>query len=207
MTDAAPALLTLREACARLAAYKSPHQLFNSAETSAFLGVSNEQLRSMVDRGEIPYVNVSMSSRRLLRFRLDDIWRKLHEGAPEPKTASAQFRSERARLAGEANAAKHYFTAPRPRVERIEEPHVYVIGFDKFVKIGFTAVSTESRIKAMQTAVPMPLKVYAQFACPFGTEEKLHERFAIYRTNGEWFLKRGDLAEWIKGGCSLDGIE
>jgi hypothetical protein len=74
---------------------------------------------------------------------------------------------------------------------------VYVVGFDNYVKIGFSA-NVAVRIAQVQQGLPMPLTVYATFENKTRRDElNLHAQFAPYRSFGEWFIKNGDLAEWI----------
>ena len=75
---------------------------------------------------------------------------------------------------------------------------VYIIGFGSYVKIGITT-NLDARMSQLQT--PEPVKLYALLEGWAREEQTLHGRFAEYRTFGEWFEKKGDLAEWIDGGC------
>jgi hypothetical protein len=83
---------------------------------------------------------------------------------------------------------------------------IYVIGFADYVKIGISA-DLDKRIKALQTAIPEKLTVYATIDAGenYGDlEMALHARFAAFRRNGEWFSKEGELADWIAAGCPID---
>jgi hypothetical protein len=82
---------------------------------------------------------------------------------------------------------------------------VYVIGFDKYVKIGITQRDVQYRIAGIQTGCPEKLEIYAVLPGDLFLERSLHERFASLRRNGEWFLREGALAEWIAGGCKEAG--
>lgn len=65
-------------------------------------------------------------------------------------------------------------------------------------KIGYTAVSIDSRLSGLQTGSPIPLRV----ACFIrggdrDTEALLHGRFASDRVHGEWFKGSARLLEYI----------
>lgn len=79
---------------------------------------------------------------------------------------------------------------------------VYVVGFDQYVKIGWSE-SLADRLRNLQLALPVKIKVYASFTCAKVNERILHQRFRKYRTRGEWFRHEGEVADWIKGGCRL----
>jgi excisionase family DNA binding protein len=81
------------------------------------------------------------------------------------------------------------------------EDRVYVIGFAKHVKIGFTRGPIENRMASIQTSCPQKLRVYGSFSGSKDVEHQLHHHFAAYNTNGEWFHRSGALAEWIGAGC------
>ncbi len=83
-------------------------------------------------------------------------------------------------------------------VER--EPTVYVIGFGAYVKIGFST-DLPGRMLDLQEHAPAELTLYASFPGTIADERALHARFKGCRLRGEWFLKRGKLAKWIKEGC------
>jgi hypothetical protein len=48
---------------------------------------------------------------------------------------------------------------------------------------------------------PEPVKLYALLEGWAKEEQTLHQRFAEYRLQGEWFRREGELAAWIDGGC------
>jgi hypothetical protein len=80
---------------------------------------------------------------------------------------------------------------------------VYVLGLGPYVKIGFTAVGIEKRVKYLKIGMPETPRV---LGAPNGTpadEMALHKHFAGYRLSGEWFRNEGAVAEWIGKGCSL----
>lgn len=74
---------------------------------------------------------------------------------------------------------------------------VYFIGGDEgAIKIGYS-VCPESRLRAIQSCSPIPLRILAR--CP-GNEEKegaYHFQFAEYRLHGEWFERHPDLLREI----------
>lgn len=77
---------------------------------------------------------------------------------------------------------------------------VYVIGFDQYVKIGFST-DAPSRIRALQDGVPIALKIHAVLRGTQKDERNLHRRFESYRARGEWFRLEGELKLWIESGC------
>ncbi|CAN0478864.1 unnamed protein product, partial [Phaeothamnion confervicola] len=52
-----------------------------------------------------------------------------------------------------------------------------------------------------QLQTPEPVHVYALLDGWRREELALHGRFAEYRLQGEWFLKKDALADWIDQGC------
>lgn len=72
-----------------------------------------------------------------------------------------------------------------------EKPgHVYFIGTElllgKSVKIGFS-VTPEKRLRMLQTASPVRLKLLATMAGNMATERQLHSKYRGQRETGEWF--------------------
>jgi hypothetical protein len=66
------------------------------------------------------------------------------------------------------------------------------------IKIGYTFDKADRRVKELQTASPVPLRL---LACMTGTaddEEALHERFAADRLCGEWFKPNDELLALIE---------
>jgi hypothetical protein len=65
---------------------------------------------------------------------------------------------------------------------------VYFIRQGAFVKIGWTRRSPMERLHDLQGASPVPLEMIGVLPDKgVGDERSLHERFAAYRTLGEWF--------------------
>lgn len=78
---------------------------------------------------------------------------------------------------------------------------IYIVGFDSYVKIGFSS-KVHIRIGQIQRGVPVILTVYSVLENKTRRDEiDLHERFADLRTFGEWFRLGGELRVWIDGGC------
>lgn len=75
---------------------------------------------------------------------------------------------------------------------------VYVVGFDRYVKIGFSA-NVDVRIAQIQQGLPVPLTVYATFNNTTRRDEiSLHHQFSAHRVMGEWFKVAGHLEDWIE---------
>lgn len=91
-------------------------------------------------------------------------------------------------------------TGPLPNYLRDDRRGVYVIGYDQYIKIGITK-ALKARMGTLQTSAPGELKLHALLDGWMKEEKALHQRFAEYRLQGEWFLKKGELSEWIDGGC------
>jgi T5orf172 domain len=87
---------------------------------------------------------------------------------------------------------------PVPTYKTPPRKGVYVVGFGPYVKIGVT-INIDIRIAALQT--PEPVRLFALIEGWTKEERALHARFAEYRLQGEWFLRKGELAEWIDRGC------
>lgn len=96
---------------------------------------------------------------------------------------------------------------PRGRYKRAtyKGSTIYLLGFDRWVKIGFTTSSVQKRAEAIQTGLPFKLEIIATLAGTPDIERQLHRRFAAYRAQGEWFSREGDLAAWIDAGCPNGG--
>lgn len=69
---------------------------------------------------------------------------------------------------------------------------VYLIGTieDGPVKIGFTAVSVERRLQALQIGYPVRLHVLATIEADIIGEKQLHKHLRKFRMMGEWFGPR-----------------
>lgn len=105
----------------------------------------------------------------------------------------------------EARLREFALTFKRPKRPNPLYPvgDIYVVGFQSYIKIGFTG-DRKKRLGQLQSGIPVKLVIYKiieNIAREF--EERLHERFAAYRLEGEWFRKEGDVAAWIKAGCPL----
>lgn len=68
--------------------------------------------------------------------------------------------------------------------------YVYFIGPEwgqKRIKIGHTRSGIASRLAALQTGSPYPLRIYAYMEGGQDFERVLHDTFAPLRLHGEWF--------------------
>ena len=74
---------------------------------------------------------------------------------------------------------------------------VYAIECRGHVKIG---VSVNPKSRAGKVSADCPFETVLRGFVPGGydLEHDLHERFSEYRVKGEWFLLRGDVAEWVE---------
>lgn len=76
---------------------------------------------------------------------------------------------------------------------------VYILRAGEFVKIGRSR-RLDNRIKTLKIQLPFPVEVLNAFPCENAakSERHLHEFFAKYRVNGEWFeLPEKVLAGWL----------
>jgi hypothetical protein len=80
----------------------------------------------------------------------------------------------------------------------IDAPGVYVIGYNKLVKIGLSSTSIKQRIVTIQQGLPHALRIYASLSGGAEEEKSLHRRFKKYHVRGEWFRRAGDLVRWIE---------
>jgi hypothetical protein len=78
---------------------------------------------------------------------------------------------------------------------------VYVVGFSHWIKIGWSSGVRGGRVRDLQTAIPVKLKIHAYISGGRNLEQRLHERFARYRRQGEWFVLKGELLSWVQRGC------
>jgi hypothetical protein len=79
---------------------------------------------------------------------------------------------------------------------------IYFIATATHVKIGSTTAPVKNRLKTLSTSHHEELRVLAVIEnVRDDLEFRLHERFAKYRTRGEWFLLEGELKLWIEQGC------
>lgn len=75
---------------------------------------------------------------------------------------------------------------------------VYVVGFDRFVKIGFSR-RVGWRLTALEQHLPLPLKVYTiSVGGTVADERLLHSHFRRLRLEGEWFMLASPLIEFVE---------
>lgn len=65
------------------------------------------------------------------------------------------------------------------------------------VKIGFTALNPDRRLRAMQTGNADELTLLGWYDGTIDDEQRWHSRFAEYRIRGEWFRLDGLMADFI----------
>jgi excisionase family DNA binding protein len=73
---------------------------------------------------------------------------------------------------------------------------IYVVGFADYIKIGYTK-NVAQRVASLEGGLPQKLTVHAVMPGSIRKEFALHARFKKHRLNGEWFLREGDLADWV----------
>lgn len=73
---------------------------------------------------------------------------------------------------------------------------VYFVGFNKWVKIGFSS-SILTRVEKLD-CLPEPVVLLALMPGDRHVEWGLHEQFAKYHAHAEWFTNEGKLAAYIE---------
>lgn len=81
---------------------------------------------------------------------------------------------------------------------RVPESVVYFISDGHRVKIGVTR-DLPGRLRKLQTGNSRPLSIVRTVIGDQTEETDMHERFAAYRLQGEWFRNEGDLASYLRG--------
>ena len=76
---------------------------------------------------------------------------------------------------------------------------VYLIqaGEDGPVKIG-SARDPQARLRALQTASPLKLRLHVTVPGGYAKERELHERFGYFRMNGEWCEPIPEIFDWFR---------
>lgn len=74
---------------------------------------------------------------------------------------------------------------------------IYVVGYDDYVKIGFTK-DLRKRMSQLQTACPQRLHAHHTLPGTIANEQALHKSFAKSRLTNEWFRLSGPIADWIE---------
>jgi hypothetical protein len=81
-------------------------------------------------------------------------------------------------------------------ITRKQAGKIYFVGYDGFVKIGFT-IDVAKRMMGLRTGSPRPLSLYATIDGSMDDERELHVRFARYRLEGEWFELSDEIIAFI----------
>jgi hypothetical protein len=78
---------------------------------------------------------------------------------------------------------------PAQPIKPPSEPVVYLISASGHVKVGI-ATNIKNRFSSLQVSCPFPLKLLKTWKCANAREKEysLHNKFAQFRQNGEWFL-------------------
>lgn len=75
--------------------------------------------------------------------------------------------------------------------------YVFANYFSGVCKIGFTT-NPINRLKQVQTGCPYKLEIILVIKGSIKVERALHRKYKKFKTNGEWFLFRGELKESIQ---------
>jgi|HubBroStandDraft_2_1064218.scaffolds.fasta_scaffold272150_2 hypothetical protein len=115
----------------------------------------------------------------------------------------------------EAREAEAHAKAGRPYVRhhrrkaRLEHSPVPVVYFILaptlgLVKIGFSE-DVGKRYNGLSHASPVELRFLHSIPGDVALERQFHERFAIYKTRGEWFKLTGGLATFLEESTTPEG--
>lgn len=161
-----------------LKVYKPPH-------VAEVLGISERRLRRVAREWGCAH-----QLGRTMFFTDEDIAElRAHLQPKKDKVKAvallAEVEAERSRLFGRQWMTQTY------------QGFVYFLECEGRIKIGF-AKNVENRIRALTTSAPRPIRLLATMEGTRDDERKLHERFAIYRTHGEWFNPGDRLTEYIR---------
>lgn len=94
-----------------------------------------------------------------------------------------------------SDSMQNLFRALEP--DSIKQLYVIRRGDHGPYKIGVSA-QPETRLKGLQTAVAEPLTLVAKIEGNEQDEKEIHERFARYRLEGEWFCVSEPILNWIE---------
>lgn len=156
----------------------------NSTTVASLLGSTKQKVAALAAQGRLPGA-AKIGSR--WTFDLEKLQAFGVRGPERTRQPKKKTTNQVWRLSDEATAHER----------------VYVVGFDQYVKIGYSAARRSNRIISLQTGAPERLEIYATIKGGRRLEGFLHRHFAKWRLSGEWFRKRGTLAIWIKEGCPI----
>jgi hypothetical protein len=83
-----------------------------------------------------------------------------------------------------------------PERVRSRDGVIYFVGYDNYVKIGFST-NPKTRVDDLQTGAPKPLKTYLILKGTLEDERRHHEMFAAHRLNGEWFRYSDEIKKFV----------
>lgn len=106
---------------------------------------------------------------------------------------SSEFEAELAA----ARERLHQPAILKPRKYTGSYVYFLLFGSNARVKIG-TSRNPRARIAGLSTGAPGKVRLYYVTPGDRGLEADLHQRFAEYRINGEWFIYAQPIREWIK---------
>lgn len=161
-------------------------------------------LKRRIDPSRKKYIQTETTrhGKRVLYFRKDGRRIRL----PDPKIAGAAAFN----LAYDAAArgeALPIAATPKPlpmfSLEIGRPGFVYFLRMGDKVKIGFST-NVGKRLKAIQTACPLPAEVVKIIPGSEQTERYFHAHFAANRINGEWFALDSHLAAFLSYPAPVD---
>lgn len=75
---------------------------------------------------------------------------------------------------------------------------IYFLRCGKRIKIGFSN-NVQNRVTGLMTAAPDPVEFLCARSGSLSDERRLHQIYAEYRSNGEWYVNKGRLLNDIRG--------
>jgi hypothetical protein len=153
-------------------------------EAAAMLGVTLRGLQALAARGALP------GAAKICTLWTFDV-KKLKRFAEMRDSVE---------LAAVNDECRQMFAPPK---NTDTKNHIYVVGYDNYIKIGWSSAPRGERLKTLQTGSPMKLIDYGELLGDRHLEAYLHDRFKAYRLEGEWFRKRGAIGKWISAGCPM----
>jgi hypothetical protein len=171
--------------------------LISARAAADALGIRVQQLRKLVAKGAVAYIDLSVGkARRSIRFHPDDITALIQRRLGGSASTVADPAVVAVRAKKEAVIARARPSAKEAAALRRRPPFVYFIRSGPFIKIGTTR-NLRHRLNNIQTSHPTPLSLAGSVAGDARLERELHRRFAPLRVNGEWFREVDELAVYV----------
>jgi hypothetical protein len=118
---------------------------------------------------------------------------------PPATYEEARERTDRIRAGFDEIRRLQQLLPPQPKRKEADRRSVYFIEADSgLIKIG-VATSPSERIRTLRTMSPVGLRLLLELpGLGASGEAELHERFAEFRSHGEWFWAEPTLVDYIR---------